>query len=68
MDAPMDAPRLWWLQDQYEIQKDPNKLFIFANQDEFENVRHLLPLGETKVYTRNIVYKEIFSHTRFNAS
>ena len=47
---------------------DPNKLFIFANQDEFENVRHLLPLGETKVYTRNIVYKEIFSHTRFNAS
>ena len=47
---------------------DPDKFYIFANQDEFENVRHLLPPGETRVFTRNVVYKEIFSHTRFNAS
>ena len=47
---------------------DPDTFYIFANQDEFENVRHLLPPGETRVFTRNVVYKEIFSHTRFNAS
>ena len=39
---------------------DPDRLFIFANQDEFENVRHLLSPGEARVFTRNVVYKEIF--------
>ena len=35
---------------------DPDKLYIFANQDEFDNIRHLLPPGETRVFTRNVVY------------
>ena len=43
-------------------------LYIYANQDEFENIKHLLPPRETKDFTRNVVYKEIFSHTRFTTS
>ena len=45
---------------------DPDAMFVYANQDEFENIQHLLPVGEGRVFTRNVVYKEIFAHTRFN--
>ena len=37
---------------------DPDHVFVFANQDEFDNIRHLLP--QHKVFTRNVVYREIF--------
>ena len=31
---------------------------VFAGQEEFENVKHLL--NNSKTYTRDVVYKEIF--------
>ena len=37
---------------------DPLKGFVFAGQEEFENVEHLLDTSKT--YTRNVVYSEIF--------
>ena len=37
---------------------DPDHVFVFANQDEFDNTRHLLP--QHKVFTRNVVYRETF--------
>ena len=37
---------------------DPDHVFVFANQDEFDNIRHLLP--RHKVFTRNVVYRETF--------
>ena len=40
---------------------DPKGIFGFANQNEFNNVKHMLPAG--KSFTRNIVYKEFFQHT-----
>ena len=38
---------------------DPDKGFVYAGQEEFENVEHLL--DSNKTYTRNVVYSEIFS-------
>ena len=38
---------------------DPEKGFVYAGQEEFENVEHLLEANKT--YTRNVVYNEIFS-------
>ena len=40
---------------------DPDGIFVFANQNEFNNVKHMLPAGKT--FTQNIVYKEIFQRT-----
>ena len=37
---------------------DPDCVFVFADQKEFEGMQHLLPKDMT--VTRNIVYKEIF--------
>lgn len=37
---------------------DPDNVYVYADQAEFENLSHLL--DEDKVYTRNIVYKEVF--------
>ena len=37
---------------------DPERSFVYAGQDEFENLEHLL--DKSKTYTRNVVYKEIF--------
>ncbi|KAL7551799.1 hypothetical protein ACHAWF_014986, partial [Thalassiosira exigua] len=37
---------------------DPDNVAIYADQKEFDNIRHLLPPGKT--FTRNVVYKEIF--------
>ena len=37
---------------------NPNCCHVFAEQEEFENVEHLL--DNSKTYTRNVVYKEIF--------
>ena len=37
---------------------DPDQVFVYANQDEFDNIKYLLP--PDKVFTRNVVYKEIF--------
>jgi ATP-dependent DNA helicase PIF1 len=40
---------------------DPDNVFVYADQNEFDNVKeHLI---EGKTYTRNIVYPEIFSTT-----
>ena len=38
---------------------DPEKGFVYAGHEEFENVEHLL--DPNKTYTRNVVYNEIFS-------
>ena len=38
---------------------DPDGVHVYADQEEFENVRQHLTEGKT--YTRNIVYKEIFN-------
>ena len=38
---------------------DPDHFFIFADQSEFDNLRHLL--DPEKKYKRNIVFREIFS-------
>ena len=40
---------------------DPDYVFVYADQKEFEGMQHLLPKGMT--VTRNIVYKEIFHRT-----
>ena len=37
---------------------DPDEFFVYAGQDEFENLEHLL--DKNKTYTRNVVYNEIF--------
>ena len=37
---------------------DPDSMYVYADQEEFENIRHLLEDGKT--YTRNVVYPEIF--------
>ena len=37
---------------------DPDRFFVYAGQEEFENLEHLL--DKSKTYTRNVVYKEIF--------
>jgi hypothetical protein len=37
---------------------DPNSVFIYADQNEFDGVRQYLMEGKT--YTHNIVYPEIF--------
>ncbi len=37
---------------------DPDNIFVFENQDEFDNIRQLLP--RHKVFTRNVVFREIF--------
>ena len=42
--------------------RDPDKVFVYANQKEFDNIRHLLEDGKT--YTRNVVYDKIFSYNR----
>ena len=39
---------------------DPDNFFVFADQSEFEHLRHVL--HPNRVYTRNIVYQEIFRH------
>jgi ATP-dependent DNA helicase PIF1 len=39
---------------------DPDCVFVFADQKEFESLRHLLPPNMT--FTRNVVYREIFQH------
>jgi len=36
---------------------DPDNVFVYADQKEFENIRHMLEDGKT--YTRNVVYKEV---------
>ena len=38
---------------------DPNNVFIYANQDEFEGLQHDLP--NDAAFTRNIVYSEVFN-------
>jgi ATP-dependent DNA helicase PIF1 len=38
---------------------DPNNIFVFINQSEFEHLRHVFNLN--KILTKNIVYKEIFN-------
>ena len=42
----------------YSRNGDPDQGFVFAGQEEFENVEHLLEPGKT--YTRNVVFHEIF--------
>ena len=39
--------------------RDPNNIFVFINQSEFEHLRHVFNLN--KILTKNIVYKEIFN-------
>ena len=39
---------------------DPDNFFVFIDQAEFENIKHLL--APNKVYPRNVVYQEIFQH------
>ena len=39
---------------------DPDQMFVYANQEEFDNIQHQLP--KNKIFTRNVVYKEIFQH------
>ena len=40
------------------------KVFVYADQKEFDRIRHLLEDGET--YTRNVVHDEIFSiHSKY---
>ena len=39
---------------------DPDQIFVFANQDEFDNIRYQLP--ENKTFIRNVVYEEISQH------
>ena len=42
---------------------DPENVFVYADQHEFENLRHQFPPGsEGKTFTRNVVFKEIFSY------
>ena len=38
---------------------DPDHFFIFADQSEFDHLRHVL--DPERKYTRNIVFREIFS-------
>ena len=38
---------------------DPDHFFIFADQSEFDHLRHVL--DPEKKYSRNIVFREIFS-------
>ena len=40
---------------------DPDCVFVYADQSEFDHVRE--HLDENKSYTRNIVYPEIFGRT-----
>ena len=40
----------------YSRNGDPDKGFVYAGQEEFENVEHLL--NSNKTYTRNVVYSE----------
>jgi ATP-dependent DNA helicase PIF1 len=40
---------------------DPDNVFVYADQNEFDNVKEHLTEGKT--YTRNVVYPEIFSTT-----
>ena len=40
---------------------DPDCVFVYADQSEFDHVKE--HLDENKTYTRNIVYPEIFSNT-----
>ena len=40
---------------------DPDCVFVFADQKEFEGMQHLLP--KDMIVTRNIVYKEIFQRS-----
>ena len=39
-----------------------DKVFVNAEQKEFDNIRHLLDDG--KMYTRNVVYVNIFLYSR----
>ncbi len=41
---------------------DPDQMFVYANQEEFDNIKYQLP--ENKIFTRNVVYKEIFNISR----
>ena len=38
---------------------DPDNMFVYADQSEFENIQQYLEVGKT--YTRNVVYPEVLS-------
>ena len=41
---------------------DPDKVFVYGNQKEFDNNRHLLE--DRKTYTQNVVYDKTFSYNK----
>ena len=42
--------------------RDRDKVFVYANQKEFDIIRHLLEDGKT--YTQNVVHNKIFLYNR----
>ena len=42
---------------------DPDNVFVFADQREFENLKHKFPANSHgRTFTRNVVYKDFFSY------